>query len=122
MLRTAFRLLSKQPLRNAMALPAQARFCSSSSSSSSLKAATQVSLNPSSSRPVAPALQVTAAVKSLEQQQRGMKVRSSVKKFCDGCSVVRRKGRLYVICSKDPKHKQVCLSALIVSAALQIRC
>ncbi|KDN40696.1 hypothetical protein K437DRAFT_218026, partial [Tilletiaria anomala UBC 951] len=37
---------------------------------------------------------------------RGMKVRSSVKKFCDGCSVVRRKGRLYVICSKDPKHKQ----------------
>lgn len=40
---------------------------------------------------------------------RGMKVRSSVKKFCDGCSVVRRKGRLYVICSKDPKHKQVCV-------------
>lgn len=40
-------------------------------------------------------------------QKRGMKVRSSVKKFCDGCSVVRRKGRLYVICSKDPKHKQV---------------
>ncbi|PWN51793.1 hypothetical protein IE53DRAFT_385856 [Violaceomyces palustris] len=38
--------------------------------------------------------------------ERGMKVRSSVKKFCDGCSVVRRKGRLYVICSKDPKHKQ----------------
>ncbi|CAO1632635.1 unnamed protein product [Jaminaea pallidilutea] len=39
-------------------------------------------------------------------QQRGMKVRSSVKKFCEGCSVVRRKGRLYIICSKDPKHKQ----------------
>lgn len=38
---------------------------------------------------------------------RGMKVRSSVKKFCDGCSVVRRKGYLYVVCSKDPKHKQV---------------
>ncbi|KAH8082244.1 ribosomal protein L36-domain-containing protein [Filobasidium floriforme] len=37
---------------------------------------------------------------------RGMKVRSSVKKFCDGCSVVRRKGYLYVVCSKDPKHKQ----------------
>jgi large subunit ribosomal protein L36 len=36
-----------------------------------------------------------------------MKVRSSVKKFCDGCSVVRRKGYLYVVCSKDPKHKQV---------------
>ncbi|KAJ9098665.1 hypothetical protein QFC21_004313 [Naganishia friedmannii] len=40
------------------------------------------------------------------QQTRGMKVRSSVKKFCDGCSVVRRKGYLYVVCSKDPKHKQ----------------
>lgn len=43
-------------------------------------------------------------------QTRGMKVRSSVKKFCDGCSVVRRKGRLYIICSKDPKHKQVSVS------------
>jgi len=28
-------------------------------------------------------------------QTRGMKVRSSVKLFCDGCSVVRRKGMLY---------------------------
>lgn len=44
---------------------------------------------------------------SVNQQQRGMKVRSSVKKLCDGCAVVRRKNRLYVICSKDPKHKQV---------------
>ncbi|AFR98168.1 50S ribosomal protein L36 [Cryptococcus neoformans C23] len=39
-------------------------------------------------------------------QIRGMKVRSSVKKFCDGCLIVRRKGRIYVICSKNPKHKQ----------------
>ncbi|EGG01045.1 uncharacterized protein MELLADRAFT_39344 [Melampsora larici-populina 98AG31] len=38
---------------------------------------------------------------------RGMKVRSSVKRICDGCSVVKRKGRVYVICSKDPRHKQV---------------
>ncbi|RDB29496.1 50S ribosomal protein L36 [Hypsizygus marmoreus] len=37
---------------------------------------------------------------------RGMKVRSSVKVMCDGCSVVRRKGRVYVVCSKNPKHKQ----------------
>ncbi|KDQ09263.1 hypothetical protein BOTBODRAFT_37180 [Botryobasidium botryosum FD-172 SS1] len=37
---------------------------------------------------------------------RTFKVRSSVKLFCDGCSVVRRKRKLYVICSKDPKHKQ----------------
>lgn len=38
---------------------------------------------------------------------RGMKVRASVKKFCSSCSIVRRKGRLYVICPKTPKHKQV---------------
>ena len=42
------------------------------------------------------------------QQQRGMKVRSSVKKLCDGCKSVRRKGGkyVYIICSKNPKHKQ----------------
>ncbi|KAK6904879.1 50S ribosomal protein L36 [Kwoniella mangroviensis CBS 10435] len=45
-------------------------------------------------------------VQPLVMQVRGMKVRSSVKRFCDGCSVVRRKGRIYVICSKNPKHKQ----------------
>ncbi|KAF8227423.1 hypothetical protein L208DRAFT_1296499 [Tricholoma matsutake] len=38
---------------------------------------------------------------------RGMKVRSSVKVMCDGCNIVRRKGRVYVVCSKNPKHKQV---------------
>ncbi|KZT65600.1 hypothetical protein DAEQUDRAFT_520164 [Daedalea quercina L-15889] len=38
---------------------------------------------------------------------RGMKVRSSVKRMCDGCQVVRRKGRIYIICSRNPKHKQV---------------
>ncbi|KAF6226874.1 hypothetical protein HO133_008315 [Letharia lupina] len=37
---------------------------------------------------------------------RGMKVRSSVKKLCDGCKSVRRKGYVYIICSKNPKHKQ----------------
>ena len=38
---------------------------------------------------------------------RGMKVRSAVRKFCEGCSIVRRKGKIYVICSLNPKHKQV---------------
>ncbi|MEK9147973.1 MAG: 50S ribosomal protein L36, partial [Patescibacteria group bacterium] len=32
-----------------------------------------------------------------------MKVRASIKKMCQKCKVVRRKGRLYVICS-NPKH------------------
>ncbi|MCD4692354.1 MAG: 50S ribosomal protein L36 [Calditrichales bacterium] len=35
-----------------------------------------------------------------------MKVRSSVKKMCDGCKIIRRKGVVRVICSKNPKHKQ----------------
>jgi large subunit ribosomal protein L36 len=35
-----------------------------------------------------------------------MKVRSSVRKMCDKCYFVRRKGRLYVMCSAYPKHKQ----------------
>lgn len=34
-----------------------------------------------------------------------MKVRSSVKKICDKCRVIRRKGVVRVICS-NPKHKQ----------------
>lgn len=47
-------------------------------------------------------------IAGLVQQTRGMKVRSSVKKLCDGCKSVRRKkGRyVYIICSKNPKHKQ----------------
>ena len=35
-----------------------------------------------------------------------MKVRASVKKICDKCKVVRRHGRVYVICSVETKHKQ----------------
>ncbi|MGC9031543.1 MAG: 50S ribosomal protein L36 [Minisyncoccia bacterium] len=34
-----------------------------------------------------------------------MRVKSSVKKICKNCKIVRRKRRLYVICS-NPKHKQ----------------
>lgn len=35
-----------------------------------------------------------------------MKVRSSVKRICENCKVIRRKGVLRVICSADPRHKQ----------------
>lgn len=35
-----------------------------------------------------------------------MKIRASVKRVCEGCKVVRRKGRVYVICSLNPRHKQ----------------
>ncbi|MEK7500997.1 MAG: 50S ribosomal protein L36 [Patescibacteria group bacterium] len=34
-----------------------------------------------------------------------MKVQPSVKKICNKCKTVRRRGRIYVICS-NPKHKQ----------------
>ncbi|GAA5867619.1 hypothetical protein JCM3774_001531 [Rhodotorula dairenensis] len=38
--------------------------------------------------------------------ERGMKVRSSVKLYCDGCQSVRRKNRVYIICRNNPKHRQ----------------
>lgn len=34
-----------------------------------------------------------------------MKVRSSVKKICDKCKIIKRRGVLRVIC-ENPKHKQ----------------
>lgn len=34
-----------------------------------------------------------------------MKVRASVKKICDKCKVIHRRGVVRVICS-NPKHKQ----------------
>ncbi|MFH1045931.1 MAG: 50S ribosomal protein L36 [Candidatus Omnitrophota bacterium] len=34
-----------------------------------------------------------------------MKVRSSIKKICEKCKIVKRVGILRVICS-NPKHKQ----------------
>jgi len=35
-----------------------------------------------------------------------MKVRSSVKRICESCRIIRRKGKVRVIC-KNPRHKQV---------------
>lgn len=35
-----------------------------------------------------------------------MKVRASVKPMCEKCRVIRRNGRVMVICPKSPKHKQ----------------
>ncbi|HRE29065.1 MAG TPA: 50S ribosomal protein L36 [Anaerolineales bacterium] len=34
-----------------------------------------------------------------------MKVQASIRKRCAKCKIVRRRGRVYVICS-DPTHKQ----------------
>nr|YP_010312916.1 ribosomal protein L36 [Nyctocalos pinnatum] len=34
-----------------------------------------------------------------------MKVRASVRKICEKCRLIRRRGRIIVICS-NPRHKQ----------------
>jgi large subunit ribosomal protein L36 len=35
-----------------------------------------------------------------------MKVRSSVKRICENCKIVKRKGVVRVICNANPRHKQ----------------
>jgi large subunit ribosomal protein L36 len=34
-----------------------------------------------------------------------MKVRASVKRICENCKLVKRQGRVFVICT-NPRHKQ----------------
>jgi large subunit ribosomal protein L36 len=34
-----------------------------------------------------------------------MKVRPSVKRMCNSCRVIKRHGKLFIICT-NPKHKQ----------------
>ncbi|MBP6912518.1 MAG: 50S ribosomal protein L36 [Candidatus Pacebacteria bacterium] len=34
-----------------------------------------------------------------------MKIKASVKKICEKCKMVKRRGHLYIICD-NPKHKQ----------------
>ncbi len=38
-------------------------------------------------------------------KEKVMKVRASVKPLCDKCKVIKRKGRVAIIC-ENPKHKQ----------------
>jgi large subunit ribosomal protein L36 len=40
-----------------------------------------------------------------EQETEEMKVRPSVKAMCEKCKVIRRHGRVMVIC-ENPRHKQ----------------
>jgi large subunit ribosomal protein L36 len=35
-----------------------------------------------------------------------MKVRSSVRRMCMHCKIVRRRGVVRVVCKSDPTHKQ----------------
>lgn len=41
----------------------------------------------------------------LNKKENIMKVRASVKKLCEKCKIIKRKGRIAVIC-ENPKHKQ----------------
>jgi len=54
-----------------------------------------------------PTTQTNRLIGSQVQKYTGvtMKVRPSVKKMCDDCQVIKRKGVVRVIC-KNPKHKQ----------------
>ncbi|KAF2141033.1 uncharacterized protein K452DRAFT_299094 [Aplosporella prunicola CBS 121167] len=92
------------PLRARLAAPTttaavqQLRACSSRAAAH----ANSITLAAGGARPSVQAPSATMAL----AQVRGMKVRSSVKKLCDGCKSVRRKGYVYIICNKNPKHKQ----------------
>jgi large subunit ribosomal protein L36 len=46
-----------------------------------------------------------ALLRGSSKEQSKMKVRASVKKICDKCKVIHRRGVVRVICS-NPKHKQ----------------
>jgi large subunit ribosomal protein L36 len=48
----------------------------------------------------------TARVVQLPSREgKKMKVRPSVKKMCEKCKIIKRKGKVMVIC-ENPKHKQ----------------
>jgi large subunit ribosomal protein L36 len=100
--RALLRSFAAPSIRTRASFPTFARSCSfltCGSQSQSLTSAFQKL----SVKPASPFTKLAS-----RQQVRGMKVRSSVKKLCDGCKSVRRKGGkyVYIICSKNPKHKQ----------------
>jgi ribosomal protein L36 len=35
-----------------------------------------------------------------------MKVKKAVRRLCEHCFVARRRGKLFIVCKKNPKHKQ----------------
>jgi large subunit ribosomal protein L36 len=50
-------------------------------------------------------MQQQADEHSVEWRQEAVKVKPSVKKICSKCRIIRRHGRVMVICT-DPRHKQ----------------
>ena len=45
------------------------------------------------------------AIKAFDRRLKTMKVRPSVKPMCEKCKIIKRKGKVMVIC-ENPKHKQ----------------
>ena len=54
---------------------------------------------------ILPGDKVTVEMSPYDLTRGRMKVRPSVKKMCDKCKVIKRKGKILVICD-NPKHKQ----------------
>jgi large subunit ribosomal protein L36 len=54
----------------------------------------------------APASPTTNRVVGKAEGEEPVKVHPSTKKMCDKCKIIRRKGRVRVIC-ENPRHKQV---------------
>ena len=49
-----------------------------------------------------------------------MKVNPSVKPMCDHCKVIRRHGRVMVICKSNPRHKPVSYTHLTLPTILLV--
>jgi large subunit ribosomal protein L36 len=62
-------------------------------------------VNPNARITVYRARHFPGRVTATRQGRATMKVRASVKKMCDNCKVIHRKGVVRVICT-NPKHKQ----------------
>jgi large subunit ribosomal protein L36 len=60
---------------------------------------------PTSAGPVAGAVPAPRAARQDHQPKGIMKVRPSVKPMCEKCKIIRRHGRVLVIC-QNPRHKQ----------------
>ncbi|XP_068527320.1 large ribosomal subunit protein bL36m [Anas acuta] len=53
-----------------------------------------------------PALPAGPALPGLLQLVAGLKTKTTLRRRCKDCYVVRRRGRLYVCCKSNPRHKQ----------------
>ncbi|NXC46487.1 RM36 protein, partial [Penelope pileata] len=63
-------------------------------------------LPPGSGEAAGRALLAAPPPPGLLQQCAGLKTKTSLKRRCKDCYFVRRRGRLYVCCKSNPRHKQ----------------